>query len=51
MVHSSGHQAQKNPSENSTVFPPIFGVKWGRGMENVEKDALKFDYLGRYDSY
>jgi hypothetical protein len=31
--------------------PPILGVKWGAGMENVEKNVLKFDYLGRYDRY
>jgi hypothetical protein len=41
----------KNPSENSTIFPPILGVKWGGGMANVEKNALKFDYLGRYERY
>jgi hypothetical protein len=41
----------KKTFENSTIFPPIFGVKWGGGMENVEKNALKFDYLGRYARY
>jgi hypothetical protein len=51
MLHSSGHQAQKTPSENSTTFPPILGVKWGGGMENLEKNALKFDYIGRYERY
>jgi hypothetical protein len=41
----------KTPSENSTIFPPILGVKWGGGMENVDKNALKFDYFGSYDRY
>jgi hypothetical protein len=53
MLHSSGHQAQKTPTENSTIAPPpppILGVKWGGGMENVGKNALKFDYLDRYES-
>jgi hypothetical protein len=30
-------EAKKTRSENSTVCPPILGVKWGGGMENVEK--------------
>jgi hypothetical protein len=41
----------KTPSENATIFPPILVVKWGGGMENVGKNALKFDYLGRYERY
>jgi hypothetical protein len=30
---------------------PHFGGEMGRGMENVGKNALKIDYLGRYDRY
>jgi hypothetical protein len=42
----------KSPSENFTIFPPILGVKWGAGMENVgKKTHEKFDYLGRYERY
>jgi hypothetical protein len=40
-AHSSGDQAQKTPSENSTIFPPILEVKWGGGMENVGKKRTK----------
>jgi hypothetical protein len=31
--------------------PPILRVKWGVGMENVGKNALKFDYFDRYERY
>jgi hypothetical protein len=41
----------KNPIRKFNHLPPILGVKWGGGMENVEKNALKFDYLGRYERY
>jgi hypothetical protein len=41
----------KNSIRKFLHLLPYFGVKWGGGMENVEKNALKFDYLGRYDRY
>jgi hypothetical protein len=30
---------------------PYFGGEMGRGMENVGKNTLKFDYLGLYERY
>jgi hypothetical protein len=37
----------KNPFENSTIFPLILGVKWGRGMEIFGKKALMLEFLDR----
>jgi hypothetical protein len=48
-IRTSG--TKKTPSENSTIFLHIWGVNWGGGMENVGKNALNFDYLGRYERY
>jgi hypothetical protein len=41
----------KNPIRIFNHLPPYFGGEMGRGMENVEKNALNFDYLGRYERY
>jgi hypothetical protein len=41
MLHSSGHQAQKKPIRKFNHLPPILGVKWGAGMENVGKKCTK----------
>jgi hypothetical protein len=35
----------KKTSKNSTIFPPILGVKWGGDMKNVEKNELMLEYL------
>jgi hypothetical protein len=32
-------------------LPPILGVKWGGVLKMWKKNAVKFDYLGRYDRY
>jgi hypothetical protein len=32
--------AKKTTSENSTMFPSIFGVKWGEGLEKNIKNVL-----------
>jgi hypothetical protein len=47
MLHSSGHQAQKTPSENSTIFSLILAVKWGVGMEKYGNKALTLEFLDR----
>jgi hypothetical protein len=42
----------KKPHSKIQPSPPlILGVKWGAGMENAVKNALMFDYLGRYNRY
>jgi hypothetical protein len=45
--------ATRNPIRKFHHLPPtpILRVKCGGGMANVEKNALKFDYLRRYERY
>jgi hypothetical protein len=55
MLHSSVHQAQENPigKFHHLSPPPYFGVEMGReyGKCGKKNNALKFDYLGRYERY
>jgi hypothetical protein len=41
-------RTKKTLSENSTIFPPILGVKWGGGMEKCGNKALMLEFLDRY---
>jgi hypothetical protein len=34
-----GHQEQKKTIRKFNHLPPILGVKWGGGIQNVEKNA------------
>jgi hypothetical protein len=53
MLHSSGHQAQKTASKNSTISPPhYFEGEMGRVYgKKRKKNVLMLEYLGRYDRY
>jgi hypothetical protein len=50
-IRRSGTKKFKKTIRKFNHLPPYFGGEMGRGYGKCGKNALKFDYLGRYRRY